>query len=161
MRFAITIHRPHLMKSKYHVIAAAGVVKSVGGLDIAAAIARIRGAERRDRDVIGIQQFPIQIRFEGSRAAGDAGGVEQTRELLADFALLAKQSIQFIAWSHRWARVIVGWLRCSSAAGKSAGTSGENTNPEIAASARKCAVASLPLRRFLATDLQFICHFRR
>src|SRR5260370_26095070 len=103
----------------------------------------------------------MKIRFEGSGAAADGGAIEPTRELLADFGLLAKQTIQFIAWSHRWARVIVGWLRRSSAAGKRPGTSGENANPEIAAGARKCAVASLPLRRFLATELQFICHFGR
>src|SRR5437763_5485299 len=101
----------------------------------------------------------MPVRFERSSAAADAGAIEQTRELLADFALLAKQTIQFIARSHRWAGVIVGRLRGSSATGKGAGTRSKNADPEIAAGTRKCAITSFPLRRFLATELQFICHF--
>src|SRR5438270_6476618 len=149
------------MKSERHIVAAAGVVKSVGGLDVAAGVARIKRPESGDCKVVRIQQFPIQIWFERSSAASDASAVEQTGELLADLALFAQQTIQFIARSHRWARVIVGWLRRRSATRKGAGTSGENGNPEIAAGARKRAVASFPLRPFLATELQFICHFGR
>src|SRR5206468_1607365 len=99
------------------------------------------------------------IRFERSSTAANAGTFEQTRELLANLRLFAKQTIQFIASSHHWARVIVGRLRRSSAAGKGAGTRSENANPEIAARTRKRAVASFPLRRFFATELQIICHF--
>src|SRR4029077_20095067 len=99
--------------------------------------------------------------FGRSSAAADDGAVEQTLELLADFALFAEQTIQFIARSYRWPRVIVRRLCRGSATRKRAGTSSENANPEIAARTRKCAVASFPLRRFLATELQFICRFGR
>src|SRR5213079_353664 len=94
-----------------------------------------------------------------SSAATDAAGFEQTRELLADFALLAKQTVQLVTRSHRGSGVIVGRLRQSSATGKCAGTSSKNPNPEIAPGTRTCAVASFPLRRFLPAELQFICHF--
>ena len=86
------------MKRECDIVTAAGVVKDIGGLiSSTRSASAVRCSQRHYSLVIHIEKFPVKFRLQGSSAASYGRGSKQSRKLLANFLLLAQQSIYFVA----------------------------------------------------------------